>query len=426
MLHAIAVAGSFLCRKINIGEKKDLEKISNGVTALSAVYAIISLMELADQFLHSALYLLQKCRNGICIYVFIAAMLPPVTAHIEGKKRGFVSEKHYAVLNAVFNFFGAISACAMFRIAIMAIDDFTCLSVFALEDAIAVLIPLCVGFVLAYQSLEQKNADVGHGTSTKWLNQKLNMLHLFHVYFLAFLSVTFIVAYTVYCYMHGRNLEMDGWYFLLLTLMLLYFYLLSQHRHDYLRLIFAVMVPVILAASMYWMSWFSMSEGMRWWQWIFITVHSVVYALLFYISTLRNRKTGPKDTDEEEGGGDIKNRIFKLVRKHIVIVLLIMIIVGAYAVIWCLPLLGKRIGAAEAGRYVMEICEGTEADGEDVMERLAKMEMYDEAEDNFDMKEFLDFVSEELRPQLLEKGIVESETEMLQYDRLNNWYMGTR
>lgn len=249
------------------------------------------------------------------------------------------------------------------------------------------------------------------------------MLHLFQVYFLSFLSMLFIVAYTVYCYMHGRNLEMDYRYFIHLTLMLFYFYLLSQHRNDYLRLIFAVMLPVILAASMYWMSWFSMSRSMRLWQWIFITAHSVIYALLFYISTLKNRKA--EDADEEEGGGDMETGILKLVWKHIVIVLLILIIVGAYTVIWCLPLLGKRIGTAEARKYVMEICAGTEVDGEDVMDRMAMMEMYDETEDNFDMKEFLDFMSEELRPQLLEKGVLKNENEVLQYDRLNKWYMGT-
>lgn len=72
----------------------------------------------------------------------------------------------------------------MFWIARGIIGDFTYLKDFHIEGIVSMLISVCVCLVLVYQSIEQNKKLPDHSAKTKWLNQKLNMLHLFRAFFL--------------------------------------------------------------------------------------------------------------------------------------------------------------------------------------------------------------------------------------------------
>lgn len=111
----------------------------------------------------------------------------------------------------------------MFIIAHDIIEDFSYLKEFQIEGIVSILISACVWLVLAYQSLEQHKELPDHEANMKWLNQKLNMVHLFHAYFLSSISVVLIVCYSIYYYIHNLQLTIKLNYFVFLTLALLFF-----------------------------------------------------------------------------------------------------------------------------------------------------------------------------------------------------------
>lgn len=435
VLWLISVVISILCGLIKFDKKEDckwVKLLPFVVFVIATLCAGIDKLGLADYMIVSILTACQKYSIYICVYVFIVAMLSPIAAYIEQKRRRFVASKWYPFLNFFFNIVGAFCACAMFMIAIYMIEDFNRLMNFPLADIVGILVPLCTGLVLAYQNIELKNEKLDHDASPKWINQMFNMLHLFQVYFLASVSVVVVVAYTIYCHMHRIGITMHLEYYVFLSFALLFFYIISQHQHDYLRLIFTIMVPVILAASVYWMSWFSMDTNMRWCQWGFILGHSVVYILLYCNQFFRNQKGDKDQKDDKNQENDIdqknekiKSKIIVGVNKYAITVVLLLITTTIYTLVWIVPLYARRLGTAEATKYIAKICDGTGIDAEEVIEEMKKRPMYDGNEMNYDMEGFLKFVTERLNPQITDKGILNDGDNLLSYGDLKTWYLET-
>ena len=278
ILELIALTVSWLCGKIDLDSEKLCKVISRSLAVFSVFFLALDALTLADYFVMELLSFSQRNWIGICCYIFFFALVPPAVASWERKTKDVRMERSYVKGNLIYNVLGALSACAMFGIARNIVGDFSYLREFHIEGIVPILISACVGLVLAYQSIEQHKELPDHEADTKWLNQKLNMLHLFHAFFLSVISVVSIVCYSIYCYIHNLSLTIKPNYFVFLSLALLFFYSLSQHFHQHVYMVFVVMVPVILVSSVYWMSWFTMSIKMRCVQWIFIVIQSLIYA----------------------------------------------------------------------------------------------------------------------------------------------------
>lgn len=206
ILELIAIVISWLCGKIDLDTKKFCENISKILQVFSVCYLVLGILTLADYFIMAILNFSQRNWIGICCYIFFFALVPPAAASWERKTKDVRMEQSYVKGNLIYNLLGAFSACAMFGIAHNIVGDFSYLKEFQIEGIVPILISACVGLVLSYQSIEQHKELPDHEAGTKWLNQKLNMLHLFHAFFFSAISVVSIVCYSIYCYIHNLPL----------------------------------------------------------------------------------------------------------------------------------------------------------------------------------------------------------------------------
>lgn len=430
MLPVLAPIILYFCEKIELGEENTSENALKIMECVSVIYTILNARTyLTGYAIDFILQVLQEQKMPVfvfvCAYMLIAALLSPISACME-KRDGFWEEKGYIWKNMFFNLMGVTAACAMFGMVFVVIEDFSVLKSFPIMEIVPIVASLCIALVLGYQGVEIRNVALDHDASTRWWNQRFNMFHLFQVYFLSLISVTFLASYTIYCHMHQRVLTMAWWHYFFLSLMLIFFYILSGHSHDYLWLVFVVMVPTILIASVYWMSWFSMSLGMRLLQWGFVTFHSIVYASLYYWNKLRRREEmrGVDADGEEDAGGKVRiflRKLWKFVNKHVVMICLMAVVLGLYALIWVVPLHAPRISADDAEHFISKICRDTDVEAEDVIGRMESTLIYDRKSDDYGMGEYLNFLSAEFGLLLVEKGILESRNEILTYDKLRDW-----
>lgn len=422
ILEIIALAVSWLCRKIDLDSKKFCKIISNSLSIFSVCYLLLGCLTLKNYFIMSVLRFSQKNWIGICLYILFFAPIPSVVASWEQKTKNARMERSYVKWNRIYNLLGALSACAMFRIAHDIIGDFSYLKEFQIEGIVSILISACVGLVLAYQSIEQHKELPDYEADTKWLSQKLNMLHLFHAFFFSAVSVVLIVCYSIYCYIHNLQLMIRPNYLLFLTLALIFFYSLSQHFHQHVYMVFVVMVPVILVSSVYWMSWFSMSIKMRCAQWIFIVMHSLLYAcLIFY----RNKMIFIGKREEMEAGrygkahkllGDC---VFAI--EHGFQLILLSIVIICYSVSWLVPMLTQRVEGSMAEVFIIKVCKDTDVNADEMIALAKERSAYDAANNDYDKGRYLEFMYEELYEQLLDKGIIDDDSIFLSYEDLRNW-----
>lgn len=427
LLEAIAVGVSLLCLKVDLDSKKFVKTISISLTTFSGVYSALGIIGLDNYCVMMVLRFFQMNWIGICIYIILFALIPPAVASWERKKKKVRIEKSYVKWNRIYNLLGALSACVMFGIAHEIVGDFSYLREFHVEGIVSVMIPVCVGLVLAYQSIEQNNTLPDHEADTKWLNQKLNMLHLFHAIFFSAISVVLIVCYSIYCYIHNVQLTIHPNYFFFLTLALIFFYSLSQHFHKHVYMVFVVMVPVILVSSVYWMSWFSMSNGMRCVQWIFIVMHSLLYAgLIFY----RNKMIfiGKREELKDKRYGKphklIGNRVYAIERSGFQVILLLVVII-CYSVSWLVPILTQRIEGREAENYIIKVCMDTDVKVDEMIALAKERSAYDAVNQDYDRGKYLEFMYKELYEQILDKGIINEDSKFLSYDELWHWYVNS-
>jgi Phosphoglycerol transferase and related proteins, alkaline phosphatase superfamily len=425
-LQAIALIVSCLCGKVDLGsESEKISKvISRSLSAFSIVYLALGCLSLDGYFVMAVLRFSQKNWVGICLYIFIFALIPPVVASWERKKRSARIEQSYVKWNLIYNLLGALSTCVMFMIAHDIIGDFSYLKEFQIEGIVSILISVCVWLVLSYQSLEWHKELPDHDANIKWLNQKLNMVHLFHAFFFSSISVVLIVCYSIYYYIHNLQLMIQPNYFIFLTLALLFFYSLSQHFHNHVYMIFVVMVPVILVSSVYWMSWFAMSKEMRFIQWTFIVMHSLVYACLIFYRNKIIFIGKHEDMDENRYGKPHKlrgNVVWAMERGGLHAILRLVIII-CYSVSWVVPILTQRIEGGRAEYYIREVCKETNIKVDEMIELAKERCAYDVENQDYDRGKYLKFMYEELHEQILDKGMIDDENTFLTYEELVEWY----
>ncbi|MBD5520934.1 MAG: hypothetical protein HDR03_06860 [Lachnospiraceae bacterium] len=426
ILEVIAIFVSGMCGKVDLDSKKLCKIISSILSAFSISYLLLSCLTLENYFIAAVLRFSQIYWKGICLYILFFALIPPTAALWEQKKKNARIEKSYVMGNTIFNIAGAFSACAMFGIAHYIIRDFSCLKEFKIEKIVSILIPACVWLVLAYQSIEQQKKLPDHDADTKLLNQKLNMLHLFHAFFFSALSVVLIVCYSIYCYIHNLQLEIHYTYFILLTLALAFFYLLSQHFHRHVYMVFVVMVPVILVSSVYWMSWFSMSIIMRFLQWLFIVIHSLVYAVLIFYRYKMIFIGKPEEMEAGRSYGKthrwFKGKVFAIERGFQGVMLSIVII--CYSVSWLVPMLVQRVDGNMAEIFIIKVCRDTDVDADEMIALAKEQGDYDAVNQDYDRDKYLKFMYEELYEQILDKGIINEDSKFLIYEDLRDWCAG--
>lgn len=331
-------------------------------------------------------------------------------------------KQSYVKWNRIYNLLGALSAWAMLKIVHDIVGDFSYLEEFQIEGIISILIPVCVGLVLAYQSIEQHKELPDHEADTKWLNQKLNMLHLFHAFFFSSISVVFVVCYSIYCYIHNLQLTIHLNYFVFLSIALLFFYSLSQHFHQHVYMVFVVMVPVILVSSVYWMSWFSMSNKIRYVQWIFIVLHTLIYASLIFYRYKMIFIGKKEDMDEKRYRKPHKllgNWVFAI--EHGFQMILLLIVIVCYSVSWLVPMLTQRVDGRTAEIFIIKVCKDTNINTDEKIALAKERSGYDAVNQDYDRGKYLEFVYEELYEQILDKGIINEDSTYLAYEDLEDW-----
>lgn len=396
------------------GKEKDEEKkrYRNIMICLTIAYGIyLTVDAYVGSTVFSIISWLQNHKVLACIYIGVAAILPPALAWVEQKRGTFEAEKRYVLGNLVFNLLGVIAIGGLFTTVQWMIRDFYLLKGFYVEEIVCMTIPIGVWMVLCYQKTERQIEEKGgldHDASLKNWNQKANLLHLFNMYSLAIISVVYIVAYTIYCQRYHVNRDMNAWYYIVLSFPLIYFYVLSQHKLRYLNLVAYVVIPAILIASVYWTSWFSMNDKIRSYQWIFITVHSTVYILLVF------RKEGV-GIFGKHGESDAVSDSYLMVFP--------MIIIALYTIVWTLPKAIDRLPGNEAYNYVDMLCIDTDTEADTVIQKAMEQNMYDEEDHTYDVEMFMRFLSSELENELVGKGIIEKGGEIPARGDLSTWYL---
>lgn len=76
-----------------------------------------------------------------------------------------------------------------------------------------------------------------------------------------------------------------------------------------------------------------------------------------------------------------------------------------------------------ARNYINKICEDTEYEPEDILQKAKEEDMYDPVEDDYDKSSYLRFIFTELREPMERKQIFEPEDKNVQYDALSKWYL---
>ena len=403
-----------LFEAIAIIMKKEKEKEYVYISiCLNIVHGIYLFANIKDGVIFSALLWVQEHWWVAGVYILFAAVLPYVTAKKERNNETFWAKENYAIRNLKYNIMGVAASCAVFALIYSVVWDFSYLKYFYIEDLIPLLASVSVWIAIIYQKIERKKykaKKLDHDPSLKHMNQKLNLLHLFNVYFLAIISVVYLVSYTIYCRMYNISVVINPRAcYVLISITLFFFYIISQHEHRYLYLFTIIFIPVVLISTVYWMSWFSLSQEMRLWQWIFVYVHSLLY--MFFIFK-RERVICVKRYINGEKCRGIK--IWKWVLRFENSFLLVLpVVVGLiYFVVWALPSFIDRLPANEAYHYIDMVCEDTDLDADKLIEMAEEEEMYNEADETYDIEAFMRFLSEELGEQMLEKGIIEEQGSM--------------
>lgn len=224
---------------------------------------------------------------------------------------------------------------------------------FCYEYAKSSNVPGIFGFPINYQSIEQHKELPDHDADTKWLNQKLNMLHLFHAFFFSSLSVVSIVCYSIYCYIHNLPLTIKLNYFVCLSFALLFFYSLSQHFHQHVYMVFLVMVPVIV-------------------------IYSLIYACLIFYRYEMIFIGKREDMDEGRYGKSyklLKDKVFAIEHGFQEILLLIVII--CYSVSWLVPVLTQRIEGDRAETFIIKVCKDTDINADEMVAYYTQEDRYE-------------------------------------------------
>lgn len=409
----------------NKEEEKEYAFISWGVIAVCWCYSFANI-HCTDGAFFSALLWIQEHWWILAAYILIMAWLPSVVAQKEREKGTFWADENYALRNRRFNLIGVGAACAVFGLADGVIIDFGALKYFYVDDLIPSIASVSVWIAIIYQQIERKNykaKELDHDPALKHLNQKLNLLHLFHVYLLVIVSVVYLVSYTRYCWTYHIEIVIRPvYYYILITVALIFFYALSQHEHRYLYLTSIICIPIILISSVYWMTWFTFSREMRFWQWVFVFIHSMLY--MFFIF----KKEKIICVRRYEDNADSAHTGIRIGKREIIFEnyfpLVLPVIVGIiYIIIWKLPSFIYRLPASEAYNYIDMICADTDINADEVIKQSEEQDMFNKEDGTYDIEAFMRFLSRDLGEQLVEKGIINEEGDVPSREVLNKRYV---
>lgn len=114
---------------------------------------------------------------------------------------------------------------------------------------------------------------------------------------------------------------------------------------------------------------------------------------------------------------------WELLTENYFLLVIPVIVAIIYTIVWELPSFIYRLPANEAYNYIDMICADTDADADVVIETAKVQEMYNEADETYDIQAFMKFLAAELGQQLLEKGIVEEEGDVPVREVLEKKYL---
>lgn len=242
------------------------------------------------------------------------------------------------------------------------------------------------------------------------------MLHLFNAYFFPIISVVYVIAYTIYCRIYHIQLVMNGWYIFFLVGSVLYFYLLSLHPYEYLYKIFLIVTPAILITSTYWLSWFVRDRRMIYIESGFIVINLIAFSLRVICKTKM-----PTELGRLKGLKGFREKCLYIWNKNVVSFFIVFIIIVSYLSVVLSPLMTERIQSTEAENYIYAICQDTERDTAQLIEKARKMETYDAESESYDKMDYMDFINTELKAEIAAKHI-NGKSISLEYDELSEWY----
>lgn len=420
IISLVAVLISFLYLKYDLKPKKNSDTISIMVLVIQGLYILVNFIteRLGIPLIFSILRFLYDYPFILAAYILIVAALSPLTACYE-TKHGFTAHDSYAPKNGLYNLGGVGASYAMFFLAHQIIPNFNLLEKFQIETYTSVFISMSAVLVCLYQSTEQEmdrqGVPMDHDPSIEWLNQRINMLHLFNAYFFPLISTVYIITYTIYCRIYQIPLVINGWYISFLVLALAYFYLLSLHPYEYLYKIFLIATPAILITSTYWLSWFEKDRSM-----IYIESGFIIINLIFFSLRVLSRTQMPDEIAQKKGLAGFITRWRYILGKNIFSLFLIVIAVVAHLLIACFPLSTERIQSTEAENFVYLICDDTNRDPAQIIEKSHSLTTYDAASGSYDKLDYMDFLSRELKAEIAAKHIVEN-GRALTYNGFEEW-----
>lgn len=437
LLEHLADFFNFLCEKVPVNPEKNKKWITRTIGILAVTETIAKIFK--PDIVRMELDFLQSYWMYIYIFIALLALLPPFMAFLDRRKAKESVEEDYIWGNLRYNIGGAVCAVMMLEIARIEIKDFRFLEDFRIESIFKILLPICLWIALSYQSAEQQSSKLNHDASLKWINQMFNILHLFNVYFWVFFSTALIVGYNIYCHINNVKMTMNIFYLVFLTIVISFFYMCAANEHEHVRFLFVVNVPVILICSIYWMSWFQFDNTMRRAQFIFILLHSLLYTRVIYREfgvMVRCGLQEEKDPKykvylwslgiEKNPGFRKKFFPFKRVRVkvkswlHIITFFLIFV---AYSIFWLVPnaIQIERVEYAVAQSCIAEICMDTDKDADALVEEIKSHEWYNDERQDMDRTQFLIFVYEQLKTEMVDKGIIRRADTAVSYEELLEW-----
>ncbi len=212
--------------------------------------------------------------------------MPPLQALRERNNQDSIKDKKYILGNWGFNLVGAASAIFMFILLKNEIKNEEFWHNYCVSEILSLCIPFSIGIAMAYQHIEQQLEKQGelrdHSASLQWRNQRLNLLHLTMVFLFSIFSTIIIMCYTLYFHNNKLLLNFSGLYLVYLCVVLIFFYVCGVHKLEHVYRTFQIYVPIILVASMFWISWF---DNIREWEsyiLAYIVVTLFVYVILVY------------------------------------------------------------------------------------------------------------------------------------------------
>lgn len=408
----------FLCGKIEVKPKKTAKRIAFIFSAISFGFAIIE--GAGINIVSFLLDCMQKYLLAVYIYILLIAVLAPALAFFDGRKSSKAVRPGYVWKNLGFNILGACSACSMLFIARKEITDFRFIEEFYVKEIIVMLVPLCLCIAFSYQTAEQqmKKKEMDHSASLKWKNQICNIMHLINTYFFSLASAVFVVAYTLYCYVHHTKTYLNEGYLVLLSITLFFFYICGLHKNKQAYLIFIVCVPAILVSGTYWMSWFVINRKMMKLQMVFIVLQTLIYALIIYrregiikVSKVKNRR---------RSGNKVRcGYVYNVTWLHVAI---LVAVVACYMVLWIVPLSVERITYNNAVKYIDALCSHTDKDADRLLDEMMGKEWWNEDDKDADYAQYLAFVYDVCQEELIKKGVITEKEQQLSYEKLDDWY----